>query len=266
MESLRLTSLQAPNQNFIGRLVGGYLSTRLDLPVTVAEDLPWPERQRQLVRGAIQVGWICGLSYIKDADRGRSSLELLVAPVMSDPRYRDQPLYFSDVVVRAESRWYSFQDLRGATWAYNEPHSHSGYNITRYHLASHGERGPYFGRIVEAGSHENALTLLLAGQVDAAAIDSTVLDLERRRRPELNARLRVIQTLGPSHSPPWVASRSVPPEVIQAIRQTLLNMAADHLGQKLLIKTHMARFAMVSDADYDPLRHMAKVADTLEPW
>jgi phosphonate transport system substrate-binding protein len=266
MESLRLTSLQAPNQNFIGRLLGGYLSTRLDLPVAVVEDLPWLERQRQLDRGAIQVGWICGLTYVDNTDRAHPSLELLAAPVMSDPRYQDQPLYYSDVVVRAESRWRSFDDLRGVTWAYNEPHSHSGYNITRYHLASQDERGPFFGRIVEAGSHENALAMLLAGQVDAAAIDSTVLDIERRRQPDLNARLRVIQALGPSPSPPWVVSRSVPLELVKAIRQTLLNMNADPLGQKLLAKARMARFAMVSDADYEPLRLMAKVADTLEPW
>ena len=88
----------------------------------------------------------------------------------------------SDVIVRADSPFLSFADLRGAVWAYNEPRSHSGYNVVRYHLAAKGMPAAYFGRVVESGSHHNSLQMILQRSIDAAAIDSTVLEAAGFRR------------------------------------------------------------------------------------
>ena len=53
-----------------------------------------------------------------------------------------------------------------------------------------GRDRSFFGKVAAAGSHEASLRLLLAGDVDATALDSTVLDLLRRRDPSLERRLR----------------------------------------------------------------------------
>jgi phosphonate transport system substrate-binding protein len=260
MQALQLTSSQAPNASRIPRGVAGYLGARLGIPVTFADDLPWQEREAQLDAGAIQIGWLCGLPYVWRADVPQPAVELLVAHVMAGARYRGEPIYFSDVVVRRESAFRSFGDLRGATWAYNEPASHSGYEVVRYYLATLGEREGYFGRAVEAGSHENALKLILRGRVDGAAIDSTVLEEEIRRSPALAGQIRVVETLGPSPIPPWVIHRGVPPTQREAIRAVLLAMHDDPAGQAILADGHLARFVRVSDRDYDPIRRMARLA------
>ena len=44
------------------------------------------------------------------------------------------------VVVPSDSRAQTFDDLRGQLLAYNEPHSLSGYQVVRAHLASQGDR------------------------------------------------------------------------------------------------------------------------------
>ena len=111
-------------------------------------------------RGEVEIAVICGLPYVQKADRGEPPLELLAAPVMVGGRYGRRPVYFSDVVVRQESPFRSFADLRGASWAYNEPNSHSGYNLTRYHLGQLGEGYGYFSRIVEGGALEKVQGLL----------------------------------------------------------------------------------------------------------
>ncbi len=67
------------------------------------------------------------------------AIDLLAAPVMAAERYQGQPVYYSDIVVHHASRFQTFADLRNATWAYNEPHSHSGYHVVRFHLAQTGE-------------------------------------------------------------------------------------------------------------------------------
>jgi phosphonate transport system substrate-binding protein len=165
------------------------------------------------------------------------------------------------VIVHQESRFKAFADLRGATWAYNEPHSHSGYNLTRYYLATLGETGGYFGAVVEAGVHQAALEMVLDGRVDASAIDSTVLEMETALRPEIKGQIRVVATLGPSPIPPLVISRSLPPELRQAIRTVLLQMHTVEEGRAILIKGQIDHFVRVDDRDYDPIREMAREAE-----
>jgi hypothetical protein len=75
----------------------------------------------------------------------------VAAPVLQGARYGGLPIYFSDVIVHADSGISSFSELRGRTWAYNEPLSQSGYGVTRYHLLSIGETGGFFGEVIEAG-------------------------------------------------------------------------------------------------------------------
>ncbi|MGD9093966.1 MAG: PhnD/SsuA/transferrin family substrate-binding protein [Anaerolineales bacterium] len=264
MDKVYFTPLQAPNQEHIFLDVANYIADRLDISIEVVLDLPWVEREKLLDSGEIDIGWICGYPYITKVDRYHLPIELLVAPVMQHPRYQDQPIYFSDVVVHAESPFQTFADLRGASWAYNEPGSHSGYILTRYHLATLGEISGYFGDVVEAGSHQNSLALILNRQVDASAIDSTVLELEMFRKLDLAKQIRIIETFGPSPIPPWVISKGLPSELKKRILKVLQDMHLDPLGGKILATGNLARFTKVSDPDYDTIREMAQLAEGID--
>jgi phosphonate transport system substrate-binding protein len=133
--------------------------------------------------------------------------------------------------VRRDSPWSSFAELEGTTWAYNEETSHSGYTVTRHRLAQMGRDRGFFGRVMATGSHEASLRLLLQGDVDASAVDSTVLDLLHLEDASLAERLRIVESLGPSPSPPWVIARTVPQELRTAIRDAILAMADDPRGR-----------------------------------
>jgi phosphonate transport system substrate-binding protein len=257
--TLRVTSIQSPNADWVCNEIAGYLSRRLVTPVAFVSKLPWQERERLLDEGQIHAGWICGLPYVGKADAPQPGVELLAAPVMAHRRYEGRPIYYSDVVVRRESPYQAFADLRGAVWAYNEPNSQSGYNVTRYHLATLGESRGYFGRVVAAGSHLRALEMVLDGSIDASAIDSTVLELELElaQHPELARQLRVVEILGPSPIPPWVVSTRAPAEVQAVLRQAFLTMHEDPDGRMVLARGQMASFVSVVDRDYDAIRTMA---------
>jgi phosphonate transport system substrate-binding protein len=118
--------------------------------------------------------------------------------------------------------------------------------------------------LLAAGSHEASVELLLEGDVDAAAVDSTVLDLLRRRDPSLASRLRIIERWGPSPSPPWVVSATVPAALRAALRAALLAMAHDPRGRSVLPTGLTSRFAAVTDADYDPVWHIARQAQGVQ--
>jgi len=260
-DALLFTSIQAPNQETTGRHLSQYVGRRLGLTTDYVEDKSWQERERLLDSGEIQVGWICGLPYIRKVDRPNPSIELLAAPVMSGDRYQNRSIYFSDVVVHRNSQYFDFASLRGCRWAYNEPNSQSGYNITRYHLATLGEMAGYFSSVIAAGSHQNALEMVLSREIDATAIDSTVLEIELAQRPALRTSLRVVEILGPSPIPPWVVSLQLDPELRQTIRKVFLTLDQDASGQELLRQAGIHRFAPVTDQDYDLIRQMAREAD-----
>lgn len=194
-------SIQAPNQDAFVQDVTQFLGHQLSITAVFPHTIPWQERERLFDAGDIQVGWICGLPYVWKADKKQPPIDLLAAPIMAAPRYQNRPVYFSDVIVRTNSPFKQFADLRGGRWVYNEPHSHSGYNLVAYHLATFGEDWTFFNEVLASGAHQLSLNLVRNGRCDASAIDSTVLEIEFAKNPDLRSQIRIIDTLGPSPIP-----------------------------------------------------------------
>ncbi len=255
--ALRVASCMAPNADDTCRAIARYLERKLGIATEFVDDVSWCERERQFDAGEIQLCWLCGLPYVWKADRPAPLIELVAAPVMAALRYGDQPVYFSDVAVHKHSRFVSFDDLRGASWAYNEPNSHSGYNVVRHYLSRMGETGGYFGETVESGAHQVSLRMIVDGEIDASAIDSTVLEAEFARDPQLRGNIRVIDTLGPSPIPPWVMHKDLPSALKQSLHSLFVGMDDDAEGREILRTWGMARFDPIDDAAYDPIRTMS---------
>ncbi len=71
-----------------------------------------------LVSGKIDAAFMCGLPYVELTRSHPGSVVPLAAPVISGRRYAGRPIYFSDVVVRADSPHRSFADLFDGVWTY----------------------------------------------------------------------------------------------------------------------------------------------------
>lgn len=256
---IRFATFLAPNMwpvyQFIADYVGQKLGCLTELTTGVSFD--------QFAAGESDVGFICGLPYIQLARQMPPPVELLAAPVLEGERYAGQPIYFSDVIVRRDSPYQTFADLRGCRWSYNDLDSHSGYNITRYRLVQMGETRGFFGRVVAAGSHQNSIRLVCAGEIDASAIDSQVLAIELRDQPELADQIRVIDTLGPAPIQPVVAARQMPDSLKADIRAVLLAMGDDPAARSHLAHGFVERLAPVTDADYDVTREMVRAAEAV---
>jgi phosphonate transport system substrate-binding protein len=230
----------------IARYVGGKVGYPADLTVGRSfEDFG---------AGRLDVGFICGLPYVRLADAPASAVELLAAPVLQGERYRQQPVYFSDVIVRSDSSYTCFEDLSGCTWAYNEASSHSGYNLVCSSLLEQGKTLHYFGTMVKSGSHSRSLQLVMEGQADATAIDSHVLDVVLEQNKDLALQLRVVTMLGPSSIPPVVVARSLDPDLKCRMREALLTIHDDPDMARVLHEGKIDHFVAVTDADYNDIR------------
>lgn len=255
-----MVSLLAANARPLYERITEHLADRLGGGVELL-DGTLAERRRRLDAGEADVAFICGWPYALRHDRPEPEVALLCAPVMAAPRYGGRPVYFTDVVVRRDHPARSVADLRGAAWSYNDTGSHSGYNVMRHHLLQLGETRGYFGRVVDAGTHQGSIQMVLDGAIDASGIDSTVLETELANRPEIGPALRTIASLGPSPIPPVVVARHVAPSLAARLRGLFLGMAADPAGRALLAEGRVASFVPVQDADYDPIRAMARRAE-----
>jgi len=160
------------------------------------------------LRGDADVGFVCAPSYRVL----RGTVELLPALVPADVRAGGRPVYFADVVVRAASRFRGFDDLRGATWAYNDRNSRSGW----FSMLERAGSADYFASLIHAGSHLQSLDAVASGRADAAAIDSNVLALNRRDD------LRVLESWGPFAIQPAIVRSALDVSKKREIAETLL--------------------------------------------
>lgn len=205
------------------------------------------------------VCFVCSVPYLLFAEAGRIEMEVVAAPVLIGRRYASRPVYFSDVVVHADSPFRRFADLRGTTWAYNEPFSHSGYLVVWHHLLSIGEGAGFFARMVEAGFHSEALRRVVEGSVDAAAIDSQVLAIELRNQPSLARRVRTIGAIGPSTIQPVVVSASrLTAKERASIVDVLVGIADDPRARSVLEEAFVERFVPMDGTSYGDIRGMLR--------
>jgi phosphonate transport system substrate-binding protein len=253
---LRFATFLAPSMepvySWICDAVAAELGTTADLHVG--------RDYAELVDGRADAAFLCGLPYVRLADAPPAPLPI-AAPVLTGERYGGRPIYYSDVIVAADSPFRSFADLKGAAWAFNEPDSQSGFGVVRAKLARIGETHGFFGRIVEAGFHDVAIGLVAEGAVDAAAIDSQVLSIALRDEPGLSDRLRLIDALGPSTIQPVVAAPSMPPHERRALRDALIGLAGRPGAGEALAGGFLAGFVPVGDGDYDDIRAMEAAAN-----
>jgi len=253
--SLTFASFLAPNvwpvYEFIARTAGAWLGRETRLITGTSID--------QFAAGEIDVAFICSPPYLRLASRGL--VEAIAAPVLQGARYRGEPVYFSDVIVRADSPVQRFDDLRGCRWSYNDVDSYSGYIAPLHHLAELCEGPRFFGQWVDAGSHEASIRLILAGEVAASAIDSQVLAIEMRK-PEIAAAVRTIAVLGPAPIQPVVVASWLPGSLKAELRQILLNLESAPGATDGLAAGRVERFVPISERSYEPIR--AHVADCVD--
>jgi len=257
MADLRFGTFLAPNimplYEAVAAAVGAHLGLSTEL---VVED-----SYESCLEDINDVCFVCSLPYVTFEREGLSPAVPIAAPVLAGSRFGGKPIYFSDVIVNKDSPARSFLDLRGCSWAYNEPLSQSGYGITRYHLVNIGETNGFFGEVIEAGFHETSIQMVRDGEVDGSAIDCHVLGVAMRDDEELREKIRVIDSLGPSTIQPVAVSKRLPMEQRLAIQRVLTDFHNDPTARTALDHTMVDRFVAVDDSAFDDIREMLEACE-----
>jgi len=205
--------------------------------------------------GSFDLGWVCSTSYVGlSLDAREPSVQLAgVAWVPDDPDVDGRPVYFGDVVVAPHIRAQSLADLRGWRIGCNDPVSLSGHYALRFALQERGEDPDAFASLEFTGGHHTSLDAVLAGDLDAAVIDSVVRIGRARHDPRVAA-LRVVERLGPWPVQPLVARSTMATAELEAIRSRLLETNDLPHVQAQMHNAALSRLVAVDRGHYAPVR------------
>ena len=256
--AVRFTSFLGDNALDFYRQVVFYLGWATGLTTELVTGLAPDEQEALVDQEKVQVVFTCGLPYVRKADQPSPRLRLIAAPVLVADYYQNRPIYFSDIIVRANSPYQTVSALRGATWAYNEVFSLSGYILFLHYLLNIGETMRFFGKMAQSGSHAISMDWVEQGRADFATVDRVVLDMEFEQHAERIKSFRTLKRLGPCPMPPIAAVTGLKEPVCHWLKEALLTMHRTKAGQVILHQAGVRRFDAVVDRDYDPIRQIIR--------
>ncbi len=235
--------------------------------------LPWPVIDYDApaplaalwARDDLGLAMMCGLPFAQQTS-GRSSLHetrpltLIAAPLPSPPRYAGKPVYFTDIVVRADAPFATLQDTFGGVVGYTLADSLSGGVALRHHLSSFrtAQRPRLYraavGNLIHA---RGVIEALVAGRIDVGPLDSYYHDLLRRHEPGFAAQVRTIASTAALPIPLLVATAALSEDTLKRLRAALVATASAAELKPVLQRLLLAGFAFPDPASYWPLAAMA---------
>ncbi|MEM9800912.1 MAG: PhnD/SsuA/transferrin family substrate-binding protein [Planctomycetota bacterium] len=244
--------------------LGRSLGRRIELASESRISGPMRGDYDPFAHGEADIGFLCSPSFLYLRSLPEPSVSLVPAGfVFDDPRSGGRPHYFSEVVVRRDSGKERLEELRGATFGFNDGCSLSGYFAVHLALRERGAGDGFFGREECTGSHAASIDALLGGELDVATIDSNVLALERERRPELQDELVVVESIGPFPIQPVVVRSGIENDVGSLIETALLNIRSDAQAREESAAFGLVGCASVDDRLYAEEARMLREIESL---
>jgi phosphonate transport system substrate-binding protein len=239
------------------RELADYLGNAIARPVGLVQRRTYAEVNALVAQHEVELAFVCTSAYLEGA--ATQDMELLAAPEIDG-----QSVYYSQVIVPANSTTYSLGDLRGKTFAFTDPMSLSGRVYPTTLVRQMGqEPEQFFGDFFFTYSHDRAIDAVAAHVADGAAVDSVVLRYALDRDPDLRQQIRIIHTSPPFGMPPVVVPATLPAREKMRLRQILLGMANYPEGQQVLDHLGIDRFVLIDDAAYDSARALVVEAGEL---
>jgi ABC-type phosphate/phosphonate transport system substrate-binding protein len=196
-------------------------------------------------RSDLGLAMMCGLPLSEREPRAA----IVAAPIPSPQRYGGQPVYMTDIVVRADSPFQSIEDTRGHVVGYTLADSLSGGVAPRRFLQHIAYREEVDGLVTPRG----VIDALIDGRIDVGPLDGYWHDLLRANEPQLASRVRTIASTPPLPIPPLVATAALDDGELKRLRSALSQSIEEPSLAAVRGKLLLGGFAFPDPARYAPL-------------
>ncbi|MFN7035822.1 MAG: phosphate/phosphite/phosphonate ABC transporter substrate-binding protein [Bellilinea sp.] len=229
-----------------------YLSNRFNRPVELVQRRTYAETNQLIAEGQVDVAFVCTSAYLEGSQT--FGMELLVAPQVNG-----ETVYYSLLLVPANSPAQSMADLKNRVFAFTDPMSLSGRVYPTLLVRQLGyQPEAFFSRIFFTYNHDEAIRAVASGLADGAAVDSLVYEFAVQRDPTLNEKVRVIHRSPPFGIPPVVVSPLVDENLKRELQKVLMDMALDPGGQQALTEIGVEQFVQIHESAYDGARRLVE--------
>src|SRR5439155_12964042 len=208
---------------------------------------------------------MCGFPWVTWRDPIERPVPLAV-PVPSPANFQDRPIYWTDIVVRADSHIASVADLAGSRFAFTIEDSQSGYQAPRRFFAERAQAtgGRLFGAVVgPLVTPRRVVEAVVGGDADAGPLDAWWHSLLRRHEPDVAARLRTVAVTPPAPIPLVVGAGGMPESHKRRLTAAFERMADVAELSDVRDALSLKRFVHADPADYGSLLASARPADAL---
>jgi phosphonate transport system substrate-binding protein len=251
-----VSAMISPKETFSTyRNLLGYIGDHLNYKIQLIQRKTYGEINELFLKQQIDLAFICSGPYA--VDKEKYGFEALAVPVI-----REKPFYQSYLIVNKNSSIVNLKDLRGGVFAMTDPLSNTGAMVPRYWLAKMGEKPEtFFKNITFTYSHDNSILAVARSLVDGAAVDGMIWEYYNARNPLNTSQTRVIKKSIPFGSPPFVASKTLAPDIKEKARDLLLDMHQDPKGRTILKELMIDHFVSPKDIWYQPIRDITQKLD-----
>lgn len=235
------------------------LSQAAGVPVELVVTASYESVVDAIVSGGADIARLGPASYVL-AQRRDPGIEPFATFTLSAGPYTPAGSHYQALLLTRADFVGGRQRLRGKRVALTDPASTSGSLVPSMEFALQvGEPlSRFFGALVYAGNHDNALQALLDGRVDAAFVASERADAYLGRHALAASALKVQWRSRPIYYDPYVFSASLCPALKSRIRKAMLE-DPEGLGA-FLASQEASGLVPVSKADYAPLQQMMDAA------
>jgi ABC-type phosphate/phosphonate transport system substrate-binding protein len=154
-------------------------------------------------------------------------------------------------------------DFAGATLAFNDTISQSGYNALRAQVAQTTVQRPFFARSVNTGAHYLSIEAVRTGHADMASIDPVSWAHWQRSNPQLCADLRVFGQSESYPGLPLITSLQTPTELVETLRAGLKAIASEPSYAALRAPLLITGFVATQPVEYQVCIEMQERAAVL---
>jgi phosphonate transport system substrate-binding protein len=178
--------------------------------------------------------------------------------------------YYSVLYVKKDAPYRTIQELKGKNLCLVDPNSTSGNNVPRFAMHKMGiDPEQFFGKVVYAGSHENAVIAVAQGTCEAAfnwwndEKESNLLRMARKGMAKAED-FRIVFKSEQIVNSPMAYLASLPADLKAAIKKAILELATeDKAAFDKLYEGKQLPFEAVDHAAYEPVVEMIKFVDSL---
>jgi len=252
---LGLTPVFLDNDSAVISRLTAALSDAMERPIDLVQRRTYAEVTGLLLTGALDAAWLCGFPYLQHAN----ALDLVAVPV-----WRGRPLYQSYLIVGDGVRAEGLEDLRGATHAFSDPDSNSGYLVTASNLVAMGARPEtWFSRSIFTYGHRNVVRAVADGLVTSGSVDGYVWEALASVEPELTGCTRIIGRSEWLGFPPVCArTDNATSEPVAALQNALYTLSDSETGRAALAALQLDGFQTAPDGIFDGIAARMRLMDS----